>query len=349
MIFVGQKIDHYEFKPQKANKPSKTYEEWKEKLHARVSGAMSKAEARECVEEDAKVGAELLNILFPTEQAKGALVAKLHQTGVLNIAIKTTDPTLSSIPWEVCAKANWKQIANTEKPDCEVAVIRTPSSDLLDWKISDVVSRIYVVGPSPLDSPIPNIPKELKVINDALILGLGSNSGKYKINGRNTITLQDIKGMMNSNICPNIFHLASHGGSSYVEIEKSDGYSNYVYAQELSNALQNDQKKLYLFISTACLAMQDDPEHAQAGIGSLLVRHIPFTIGMQLSIREDVVMEFNREFYYSLAKSENIVDAYIGARNAVYKFNLESPAWIAPVIYQGVAQPERIFVAIQYR
>jgi hypothetical protein len=342
-ISIEQRIDDYAFKPQRTRGPSKTYKDWKEKLLSRVSGAMSKAEAQECAKEDIKIGTTLLKILFPDQQSRGALKSWLHRPGVLNIDIKTSDTTLSSIPWEVCAKANWKEIADIEKPDCEVVIIRSPAPFSTSWKISDAVVRVFVAGSNPIGRPVPNFSKELDAINNALVRGLGTNSGKHKVYSKDGITLPEIKNLINSNLSPNIFHLVSHGGSSYVEMEKADGHSTHVYAQELANALQNNHKKLYLFVTTACLAMQDDPEQGQVGIGNLLVRNIPFTIGMQLAVREDVVMEFNKELYYSLAKSQNIVDAYIGARNAVYKFNPESPAWIAPVIYQGVSQPERIF------
>jgi len=254
--------------------------------------------------------------------------------------ITTADPELLTYPWEACAHANWTSLG-LSPPANGIAVVRSPGPYRDKWPAKEPI-RILVAGVSAYGMPTPNFDKEYGLIVESLF-NAGLEEGlRFEIIPLRETTHQLLRKNVND-YKPHVVHLITHGEDGQHYLEKSDGQPIQIPGSLLANALSVGSESLCLFVSTACMAMQENPNDNAWGLGRLLARIVPITIGMQIVISEEAALAFTQEFYACLGASHPILDAYKFARERIKGERPGSPEWIAPVLYRGTAINVHLF------
>ena len=290
---------------------------------------------------DQEIGSTLMRTLLPTPKLLGAFeqICSDSSRPTVIIDIVADDPIVASFPWETCAYANWDELG-VKEPTCKIAVTRSPISLSNEWPAQEPI-RILIVGATPKGVPIANIRKE----EEAMLSGLkelGAKGGRFDYR----ISEQTHFPALRSSLCnykPHIIHVISHGECGHIQLESSQGEPLSISGKDWANVLRETKGSLTLFITTACLVMQEAPDKNFWGLGRLLARQVPITIGMQLTISEELALLFSHSFYEALSASYSPLDAYIWARDVMIKEKPGSPEWIAPVFYKGTTASDYLF------
>ncbi len=318
------------------------YEDWSNRVYARLKGDSDRlyqhTESADNLahQDDLWMGTTLWKI-FPQSFLK-SFEKRLSKPGIVEIDLGLEDSEFADYPWEACARANWNQLGIEKSQDCHIVVVRKPYFPNLTWPQLNSMVRILVAGANPKGETAPNYEEELREIK----LGLETDNKlkefrDFELYKQNSITLLGLRDLI-KDIRPDIVHLVSHGGKGYVQLQNEFGFGSPQYGQDILDILKMDEgldNRVALFITTACLAMRGEHSKATKGLGSSVAREVPVSLGMQLPIREIKAGIFTRTFYSALARSLSTKEAYIHAREMLFRIEPDSPAWIAPVIFQG--------------
>lgn len=319
---------------------------WRNLTQSRVALYGKQSNTHRYVEVDKQVATNLLNVILLADKSnriKTAFENVCQNEKITLIEIKTDDSAISNLPWESCVKADWSKL-DLPVPTCNLAVVRTPKPPSDEWNLSlDERVRILVAGLVD-DANTTNTPPSFHSEYDAIEESLQELSPELfnlkKFTGG--FTISDL-GRAIEEYQPHILHLIAHGAAGQAEMRNSSGGAISVSSALLSSTLQRAKNSLVMFISTACLLMKDSDFRDTLGIGNVLINHIPIVVGMQLEISHLMSRRFTGEFYQSLANSNNILDAFIEAREAIWDERRDSPEWISPVVYSKTSGDKYIF------
>ena len=103
-------------------------------------------------------------------------------------------------------------------------------------------------------------------------------------------------------IKPNILHISGHGNSEeQLLLEDIEGYKEEVSIQKLSDLLSGFLDHIDCVFLNTC--------HSLSGIGNFN-ENIPYIIGMNKEIPDDVAIDFSKNFYNVLFNGRTIKDAF---------------------------------------
>lgn len=103
-------------------------------------------------------------------------------------------------------------------------------------------------------------------------------------------------------IKPNILHISGHGNSDeQLLLEDIEGYKEEVSIQKLSDLLSGFLDHIDCVFLNTC--------HSLSGIGNFN-KKIPYIIGMNKEIPDDVAIDFSKNFYNVLFNGRTIKDAF---------------------------------------
>lgn len=335
-------IDSWDYGKTEVQKPGVLLENWQLDAYKRIKQYNTSRDGIRSVNlVDEEFGTRLLDSLLSTQDARIAFRnLLLRPDDKILLDVTTSDPDLLNYPWEACAHANWDQL-NLPAPANLVAVARTTGPYQDKWP-ADEPLRILIAGVSAYGMSTPNFDKEYGEIEKSLIAaGLEKNVRFETYPLRETTDQklqQDVYGYK-----PHVVHLVTHGSNGQHYVESSDGKPIEISSSLLADALSVGSESLCLFVSTACMAMQENPDANTWGLGRRLSNIVPITIGMQIVISEEAALEFTRGFYNALGTPLPILDAFVRARERIKAVRPGSPEWIAPVLYRGTPKNNLLF------
>lgn len=317
--------------------------DWKKKAYGRLLGGKQTTNDGTPNEEEVKVGTGLIRLL--PENVRDELSHKLRKTGVVALDFRILDSEWANLPWEACIHADWSEF-KIPPPDCKLVVTRSPIRPRLNWPEVKRPIKILVAGSNPKMAASANFEAEIHEIETGLRSGLGD---RYKneciLEPLRSVDLKEF-GEKIKVFKPNIIHLTSHGGEGYFQLQDAMWEPRPAYSEDLGMILDElkEEHGLALFVSTACLAFSNDTKNHN-GLGRILSNKIPATIGMQLPILEGhgEVFIFTNELYYQISRSSHVLEAFIAARDELLLKFSKSPAWVAPVFYQGSHELKTVF------
>jgi hypothetical protein len=203
--------------------------------------------------------------------------------------------------------------------------------------------KILVAGVAPTGIPTVNFDKEYGIIDQVLSQTSRSGRGvRFDILPVHETTLQSLREHV-MQYSPHVVHMVTHGHVGEQYLETSNGEPILISSSDLSNALRFGSDNLTIFLSTACMAMQESPNENTWGLGKRLAGIVPISIGMQISISEEAALAFTQEFYASLEASFTVIDSFALARERIKKQRPGSPEWIAPALYRGTQINTHLF------
>jgi hypothetical protein len=338
---VNMSIDSTRLGRKTVPRPDMPWEDWQIDAYIRTVNYLQLAGKADVSQKDQDYGTYLLSLLLSENRWRtifGSFLLRSRNEVVLDIT--TSDPELLFYPWEVCAHVNWEALQLPVPPN-DIIVVRTPGPYQNRWPAQEPI-RILVAGVSAYGMATPNFGKERKAIEEGLIAAGLQDKVHYDIKSLRETTYEKLKkGIHDFN--PHVVHLVTHGEHGKHYLENSDGKPFHIPSNQLANALRAGEDSLCLFVSTACMAMQEFPEENVWGLGRLLAEFLPITIGMQLAITEEIALAFTRVFYSGLGIPNRILEAYVQARERIRNLHAGSPEWIAPVLYRGSARNEFLF------
>ena len=315
--------------------------DWRSKLTGRIHEAKYNYQ-EDVLDIDANLGADLLHLLFPGEDDKNLLKFATQISKSLLLEITTNDLELANLPWEVCNHPDREALGLDNNFDCEIYVTRAPLPHDDKWSVDEPV-RILVVGPSPLGIPPANFSQELKAIQRGLENGFRRKSGyRYEVKDKYGVTLSNLESIA-SEYKPHIVHIVSHGEAGSLQFEQMSGHKIDATGNDIAKAILSAKEKPSIFVSTACLIMQNDLEQGLLGFGDALIENIPYVIGMQLGITGERAVDFSGNFYEGLASSFSVIQSYLSAQKSIFNRNPASPEWISPVLYKRYSKDNIVF------
>jgi hypothetical protein len=338
---VDVEIDEYGYETQVVQRPSFQLEEWQVRAYARMSNYVKGNVDKSVDPYDQRFANELLGKLLPTQELRGAFeyLGQNSQSEVV-LDVTTNDPDFLAYPWEVCAHANWRALGIL--PPIQPVVVVRSRSPYYEKLLANEPIQILVAGVMPYDLPSVNFEKEYRLIKESISRVLGRQSERFTVIPEREVTLQSLRVAVAQHK-PHVLHLITHGenGNHYFETTRGDPI--LVSSTDLLRAISVEGVNLSLFVSTACMGMQDNLDENTWGLGKRLSSIIPITIGMQIAISEAAALAFTDEFYGSLAASFSVLDSFALARERILKERPGSPEWIAPILYRGIRHNAALF------
>lgn len=330
---VNMSIDSTRLGRQTVPRPSMPWEDWQIDAYNRTVNYLRSAKQLNVSQYDEEYGTHLLSLLLSKPNWRtifGSFL--LRSTNEVLLDITTSDPELLVYPWEVCAHANWEELQLPIPPN-DIIIVRTPGPYTDKWPVEEPV-RILVAGVSAHGLSTPNFDKEKRAITEGLESAGLQERVHYIIKPLRETTFQLLKKNV-YDFKPHIVHLITHGAHGKHYLENSDGRPFHIPSNQLANALKAGEDSLCLFVSTACMAMEELPDENVWGLGRLLAEILPVTIGMQLPITEEAALAFTSTFYSGLGIPNRVLESYVQARETIRNLHFGSPEWIAPVLYRG--------------
>lgn len=339
---VDLTIDTRDYGNNTVPKPGVPLENWQIRAFNRIKKYDKVRDGNTSVHpEDEEFGTRLLLSLLATNEAYYGFkdtISSPNDKVILDVM--TSDPDLLNYPWETCAHANWEQLG-LPSPANLIAVTRTTGEYLDVWPAREPI-RILVVGVSARDMSAPNFDKEFAAIEQGLLSAGLEKDTHFVIFPLRETTLNKLQQNI-YNFQPHVVHMVTHGYFGQHYLESSNGQPVQISSSLLADALSVGAKSLCLFVSTACMAMQEDLKENVWGLGRRLSGIVPVTIGMQITISEEAALEFTFEFYSALGAPARVLGAFVRARERIKTVRPGSPEWIAPVLYRGSAKNENLF------
>lgn len=330
---VDMTIDSLHYGRQIVPRPSMLLEDWQIDAYKRTVHYLNSAMRVDANKYDQEYGTHLLGLLLSKDEWRtifSSFLRRSHNEVLLDVA--TRDPDLLVYPWEVCAHANWEDLGLPIPPN-DIIVVRTPGPYQNNWPAREPI-KILVAGVSAYGLTTPNFDKEKKAIIDGLEKSGMQRGVHYDLNPIRETTYERLK----KNVYeyqPHVVHLVTHGSHGKHYLEDSDGYPILIPSNKLANALRAGRESLCMFVSTACMAMEEQPGENVWGLGRLLSEIFPITIGMQISITEEAALAFTNALYSGLGISNHVLESFGQAREKIRNIHPGSPEWIAPVLYRG--------------
>lgn len=281
-----------------------------------------------------QLGTDLLSILLQDPHIKGAFEAILHESSgesssVFVIEIHSDDKSHHLYPWEACAYANWDEL-NIDKPDCKIVVARFPREPNINWSISEPV-RVFACPTAPKVDHPPNFDTEYGSIKASL----KKVEKRYNdVSKPDEIHVESVREHIKQNK-PHIIHLTTHGDAANVLFNTDSGKKNevdQVNGKDLKSILSGAKDDLRLLVLSSCSTLGLGTNDADPWIGAVLSEVVPYLIGMQYQITDQIAEAFCTGFYSSLAASKTIVESFAEGRDYIIKSCPGLFEWIAPVL-----------------
>lgn len=281
---------------------------------------------------DIEFGYNLLKLLFPVDEIKNLNYVIDNPGQVLLISIISSDNLVAEVPWEICAYSSWRKLGLNIVP--KILFLRTPFQNGSHISINEPV-KILVIGASPKRQPVVNFRQELKTITNRLNESIGNQKFKrFSIESNNGLDFIKL-GKIIKNNCPDILHIATHGGRGEIDLEDLDDNPETISVDELYSALKNGNGSISILFLSSCLSLTPAEDNKILGSGGSLSKLIPIIIGMGLPISTDMLDLFISKFYYAIGNSKSILHSFIIARESLFKKRPGSPEWGAPIIMQN--------------
>lgn len=338
---VDMSIDSLRYGRQVVSRPNMPLEDWQIDAYNRTVRYVKTSGKLNVNQHDQDYGTYLLDLLLSKQQWKtifGSFLRRAQNEVLLDIT--ASDPDLLVYPWEVCAHANWQQL-DLPIPPNDIIVVRTPGPYQDKWPAREPI-RILVAGVSSYELSTPNFEKEKRAIIEGLESAGLQRGLHYEIQLLRETTYLKLRRNV-SEFKPHVVHLVTHGEGGKHYLESSDGYPILIPSNQLAGALRPGNESFCLFVSTACMSMEEVPTENVWGLGRLLASMFPVTIGMQLAITEEAALAFISTLYSELGTPNRVLEAYVAARERVRSIHPGSPEWIAPVLYRGSPYNELLF------
>ncbi|WP_052752813.1 CHAT domain-containing protein [Kordia zhangzhouensis] len=159
--------------------------------------------------------------------------------------------------------------------------------------------KILFIKANPVDSDALRLDVEENAIRD--VLDGSELRDHFNFQARGAVT-KDLLIDHLLKIKPNILHISGHGNSDeQLLLEDVEGYSKEVSIQKLSDVLSGFLDHIDCVFLNTC--------HSLSGIDDFN-KGIPYIIGMNNEIPDDVAIDFSRNFYNVLFNGRSIKDAF---------------------------------------
>ena len=163
----------------------------------------------------------------------------------------------------------------------------------------DQVKRILLLAANPIDKSQIQFDEEVREVIDGL--HRSDHRDKFDLRFKFASRPRDVQRAMLQEE-PNIVHFSGHGeGEDGLVLEGSDGRSQLVSDLALSNLFSLFSESVKVVILNGCYS---------AVQAKAIAEHIPYVIGMSLSISDRAALEFAISFYDALGAGESIEFAY---------------------------------------
>src|SRR5216110_662559 len=142
-----------------------------------------------------------------------------------------------------------------------------------------------------------------------------------------------------------VVHFMGHGGQykdgAVLCFEKENGDLDFVRAKDFAQRLRGTT---FLVTLNACTSASSGSTSFSNLAATLVRQHIPYALGMRLSIYDDDARIFAHAFYDDLVRGSSVEEALLQARLTLA--NESSHPWIVgvPVLYTSLAAPSTGFV-----
>lgn len=164
--------------------------------------------------------------------------------------------------------------------------------------------RILLISANPKDTHGLRIDKEFREIQDTL------DKGKYRrgftVISRSAIREQDLRELLISKK-PHIIHFSGHSEKNGIYVEDDYGNSKFISNLGLANLIFAT-KSIHCVILNSCFSEE---------IAKSLTNHIPYVIGMESTIADELALAFSKGFYTYLSHNYNFEKAFYYGNNAI--------------------------------
>lgn len=278
-----------------------------------------------------QIGEEIGQALFP-EEVRRRFETSLHDATKagegLRVRLRFHGEGLANIPWEVA------------RLDEDYLALR-PATPLVRYvPASEPPRKLSIRGPvhvlgiisSPLDQLPLTVDEEKARLEKALEPLI--KSGRLRLTWLEKITTPALQEALRRNV--HVVHYIGHGDydaekqEGELLFEAESGESSSVSASWLATLLRDSGVRLAFL--NACKTA-----HAADGVAEVLVRReVPATLGMQVSVRDDVATAFSETFYAALVDGWPVDAAVVEGRKAIVNAlnnDPNQPDWVHPVLY----------------
>ncbi len=272
--------------------------------------------------------------LFDSLDIKQEIDQKIsNQT--LPIVIKSTDPIVLNIPWELIYSDSYGFLAQNSRFSLSYNILSTDSQDDLP-PLDDLPLRVLFFSSLPDDlaeeDRLQTEQEQSSVIQE-LMPYIKDGYIKLKIprDGR----IESFKKLLDD-FRPHLVFLSGHGGYSddkgFFLFEDKRGLKSAIPQKELSDCFVNLGVKCV--VVSACESAKASGDMLESGLSrSLALDGIDYVIGMRESIRDKAGVEFAKVFIERVAKKEKIAIAVQKAREAIYRLtDNASNHWHLPIL-----------------
>ncbi|MCB0844080.1 MAG: CHAT domain-containing protein [Bacteroidetes bacterium] len=161
------------------------------------------------------------------------------------------------------------------------------------------VRKILFLAANPSDTTSKKIGEELREIEDGL--KMSQNRDNIKLESRHAIRVRDLRRSL-LEVKPQILHFSGQGTSKgELIIEADRGGSIALTPESVGDLLGLFKETVECVVLNACFSEEQANE---------IVKHIPFVVGMNNNIDDDLSIEFSLGFYDSLGAGEDFEMAF---------------------------------------
>ncbi|MEW5914812.1 MAG: CHAT domain-containing protein [Gemmatimonadota bacterium] len=258
----------------------------------------------------------------------------------LRIRLRTDDPALAQLPWELMYDATEGEYLtlSAETPlvrHLELGRAVPPLAMRRPLRILGMVAR-------PADLATLHVDPERERMQQALDPLLRSGDIHLQwIAGENSRSLRQA---LQPGAGPwHVFHFIGHGGFSSAEgegvlmLRGENARAEELPASHLGRIL-GDHPSLRLTVLNACEGARGSAANVFSSTAATLMRRgLPAVIAMQNPISDPGAIEFSREFYTALARGLPVDTAVAEGRKAVSLASARGFEWVTPVLHMRAA------------
>ncbi|WP_138989351.1 CHAT domain-containing protein [Larkinella sp. C7] len=158
--------------------------------------------------------------------------------------------------------------------------------------------RVLFLASDPVNNARLRLQEEYREINEVLLKGRLRN--KFILDSRNAVRAGDITQAIHD-FSPDIIHFSGHGSTTGIQVEDQFGNSKLIKKNELTNLFKLLSSKVSCVILNSCYSK----DQADA-----IAMYIPFVIGIEDAISDQVAISFTVGFYKALAGGNTIPKAF---------------------------------------
>jgi len=247
-------------------------------------------------------------------------------------------PEVVALPWEL--------LCSPETLEFPSSAPETPLVRYLDleWPIEPIAIepplRVLAVIASPRG--LPEIDRELhqRILRDSC-----ERKGRvelYFLRKPSLLELREKLGSLRAAGKPvHVIHFLGHGafsddGVGYLYFERADRGADEVSGSVVARTIAGFREVRLAVLSTCVGArmMRRRGQHPFAGVASALVAGgLPAVVGMQFTVSETAVSEFNRAFYRQMGRGRSLEDAVTEGRIRILTADARTFEWASPVLF----------------